>query len=221
MSDVKPLTILDFVSLSDRQVIQSVLAEAIICDYGIVRKVTGNKIVDVEHASRRVLMGGIQALPVVLDARITYDVELLFPSSASFAQSWTVAEGDGVLLIGLQNLLPSTEGLTESAAPSEFWHYSAQTLKAIPLSAVRTDAGVQFGELEGKAHLRNATQSLYTLLDSLEAALQTFMGASSQSSITSGGASSVALAAALVALMAAFTASTTNMRSNLAALLEE
>jgi hypothetical protein len=215
-----PLTVLDFFPVSERQKIQSILAESIIVDYGIVRSVTNNKTVDVEHAVRRVLMGGIQAEPIVQDARITYGVELLFPSSASFSQSWTVAVDDGVLLVGLQNVLPTTEGLTESAQPPEFWHYSSQTLKAIPLQAVNANSSVQFGENGGKAFLRNQAKSLYTLLDSLEHALATFMGATSQASITSGGSSSAALAAALVALMGAFTTATATMRTDLAALLE-
>ncbi len=198
MSDNKPLTILDFISLSDRQVIQSVIAESIICDYGIVRKVTDNKVVDVEHASRRVLMGGIQSQPIIQDARITYDIELLFPSSSGMAQSWTVDVGDGVLLVGLQNVVPSTQGLTQSSAPAEFWHYAAQTLKAIPLSAIRTDALVQFGEDGGKAFLRNGASSLFTILDTLNTDLKNF--ATTTSSATTAPQIAVAAATLLTAL---------------------
>lgn len=165
MSD--PLTSLDFLRFTDRQMILGVLAESIIADYGIVKAVTGNKTVDVEHAVRRVVMGGISAVEKPLEARITKGVELLFPSSASFGQSWTVAPGDGVLLIGLQNMVTSTAGLTESSVPAEFWHYSAQTMKAIPLQAIRSDSKVQFGEKDGKAFLRNQAQSLFTILNAI------------------------------------------------------
>lgn len=165
MSD--PLTSLDFLRFTDRQMILGVLAESIIADYGIVKAVTGNKTVDVEHVVRRVVMGGISAVEKPLEARITQGVELLFPSSASFGQSWTVAPGDGVLLIGLQNMVTSTAGLTESSVPAEFWHYSAQTMKAIPLQAIRSDSKVQFGEKDGKAFLRNQAQSLFTILNAI------------------------------------------------------
>lgn len=161
------LTSLDFLRFTDRQMIMGVLAESIIADYGIVKAVTGNKTVDVEHAVRRVVMGGISAVERPLEARITQGVELLFPSSASFGQSWTVAPGDGVLLIGLQNMLPSTEGLAKSSVPAEFWHYSAQTMKAIPLQAIRSDSAVQFGEKAGKAFLRNQAQSLFSILNDI------------------------------------------------------
>lgn len=222
MSDQKPaLSILDFLGISDRQVIQSVLADALIADYGIVKAVRDNAVVDVEHASLRVLMGGIQAKPVTLDPRITYDVELLFPSSSGMAISWTIQPGDGVLLVGLQNVVPTVSGITAAQEPPEFWHYSSQTLKAIPLSAIRTDAQVQFGELDGKAFLRNQSQSLYTLLDALEAALETFMSTASQNSLTAAGATAPSLAAAMVALMASFQTATAQMRTNLGQLLEE
>lgn len=220
MSD-NALTVADFLRFTEKQMIQSIIAEMIIADYGIVTKVTDNKTVDVEHAVRRVVMGGINAPEIPLGARITQGVELLFPSSASFGQSWTVAVGDGVLLIGLQNSLPTTAGLTESSVAAEFWHYSAETMKAIPLQAIRSDSAVQFGESGGKAFLRNQAQSLYTLLDTLEGALETFMGPSSQASITAGGSSPASLASAIVALMSAFTATTAMMRANLAQLLEE
>lgn len=221
MSD-PALTSLDFLRFTDKQMIMGVLAESIIADYGIVKAVTDNKTVDVEHAVRRVVMGGISAVEKPLEARITQGVELLFPSSASFGQSWTVAPGDGVLLIGLQNMVTSTEGLTKSSVPAEFWHYSAQTMKAIPLQAIRSDSEVQFGEENGKAFLRTATASLYTFLKTQNDALQTFMGAASQSSITSAGASPTPapLAAAIVALMASFAASTATLVTDLENLLE-
>lgn len=218
MSD--PLNIFDFTKMSDRQLIMGIIAESFMVDYGIVRKVTDNKSVDVEHAVRAVTMQGVVAPSKTLAPTVTTGVELLFPVMSGLSTSGTVSEGDGVLLVGLRGLVPTTEGLTQSSAPPEFWHYSQQTLKAIPLSAMKETA-VEFGENNGKAFLRNATQSLYTLVDSLEAALQTFMGASSQASITAGGASSASLAAAIVALMGSFTAATSTMRTDLAALLEE
>lgn len=218
MSDT--LNIFDFTKMSDRQLIQSIIAESFMVDYGIVQAVNDNKTVDVEHAVRAVTMAGIVAPSKVLDPTITRGVELLFPVMSGISIAGTVAKGDGVLLVGLRGLVPTTEGLDRSSAPPEFWHYSQQTLKAIPLSAMKATS-VQFGEQGGKAFLRNASQSLYTLVDSLEAALQTFMGSTSQAAIAAGGTSPASLAAALVQLMIDFTAATATMRTDLAQLLEE
>jgi hypothetical protein len=222
MSDT--LTVLDFLNVSDRQKVQSILAESIIVDYGIVRNVINGKTVDVEHATRRVLMAGIQAPAVVQDARITYGVELLFPSSASFAQSWTVAVGDGVLLVGLQNVLPTTQGITESKQPPEFWHYSAQTLKAIPLQAVSAEASVQFGEANGKAFLRNQAQSLYTILNSFMGHVKTLttsaLVAPTSIIAPNGGGPCTGTVPALPLAASVISAMATDI-SNLAALLEE
>lgn len=220
MSDLaNPLNIFDFLKISPRQVIDSVIADAFFADYGIVTAVHNKTTVDVQHAVLSVTRPGITAPAIVLDALVTTGVEILWTSMGGLSITGTVKVGDLVLLVGLRDLLPSTKGVVAPAQPPEFWHYSQQTLKAIPLSGVTT-TDVQFGEDSGKAFLRNASASLFTLLDTLEAALQTFMGASSQASITTGGSSSAALASALVALMVTFTSATATMRTDLAKLLE-
>jgi hypothetical protein len=94
---------------------------------------------------------------------VTKNVEILFSVMGGLSVSGTVKEGDGVLLIGLRDLVPTTAGLTQPAQPPEFWHYAPQTLKAIPLSALKT-TDVQFGESGGKAFLRNQAASLFTIL---------------------------------------------------------
>lgn len=220
MSDLpNPLNAFDFFNVSERDTVLSIIRDQFFADYGIVDAVHGNTSVDVTHAVLSVTRPGVVAPAIALPAIVTKNVELLFPVMGGLSISGTVRQGDGVLLVGLRDLVPSTSGLSQPARPPEFWHYTQQTLKAIPLSAVKA-ASVQFGEQGGKAFLRNQTQSLYTLLDGLEDALQTFMGPTSQASITAGGTSPAALASAIVALMATFTATTAQMRANLAALLE-
>lgn len=192
-----PITALDLLGVSERQVIQSVIAEAFFADYGIVRAVNGNVTVDVEHAIRAVTRAGIQATSQVLDPTISKEVELLFPMMGGLSIEGTVNVGDGVLLIGLRGLLSSTVGITESKAPAEFWHYSQQTLKAIPLAGIST-ASVQFGESTGKAFLRNSSASLYTIMSDLYSALNTF--ATTSSSATTAPQIAAAAATLVTAL---------------------
>ena len=158
-----PLNVFDFSSLSERDVLLSIIRDQFFSDYGIVTAVTGNKTVDVEHAVLSVTRPGIVAPARVLPAIVTKNVELLFPVMGGLSISGTVQNGDGVLLVGLRDLVPSTAGLTQPAQPPEFWHYTQQTLKAIPLSSIKATA-VQFGESGGKAFLRNQAASLFTIL---------------------------------------------------------
>ncbi len=193
-----PLNAFDFSSLSERDVLLSIIRDQFFSDYGIVTAVTGNKTVDVQHAVLSVTRPGIVAPARVLPAIVTKNVELLFPVMAGLSISGTVQAGDGVLLIGLRDLVPSTSGLTEPAQPPEFWHYSQQTLKAIPLSAIKATA-VQFGELGGKAFLRTQTASLFTVLNTFMSALNTF--AQTSSSATTAPQIAAAAAALVTAMV--------------------
>ena len=164
MSDLaNPLNAFDFFSVSERDVVLSIIRDQYFSDYGIVEAVNGNSTVDVQHAALSVTRPGVVAPAIVLPAIVTKNVELLFPVMGGLSISGTVQQGDGVLLVGLRDLVPSTSGLTQPAQPPEFWHYTQQTLKAIPLSAIKS-AAVQFGESNGKAFLRNAAASLFTVL---------------------------------------------------------
>lgn len=198
-----PPVLTQFFAYSDRQKIQSVLADSLIAAYGIVQAVSG-KLVDVELAVQSVSLDG-----TVIDPMLIRGVEVLFPSSSGMGQSWTIRKGDGVLIVGLQSLIPSTDGLSAPAAPEEYWNYAAQTAKAIPLSGW-DKAAVKFGESGGKAFLRNASASLYTVLNNLASALQTF------ANTTSSATTAPQIAAAAATLVPAMV----NVTTALGALLE-
>lgn len=155
--------IFDFLGISPRQIVESVISDMFAADYGIVLAVHGQTTVDVQHAVLSVTRAGITAPAKVMPPIQSNGVEILWPSMAGLSITGTVKAGDPVLLIGLRDLLPSTQGLTQAKQPPEFWHYAQQTLKAVPLSGV-TQAAVQFGEAGGKAFLRNAAASLFTVL---------------------------------------------------------
>lgn len=224
MSDAqKTINYLDLQNISEYQKVRSVISDSFFATYGFAISDSDGVTVDVQLIVQDVMASGIEAPQVVLDPIVCQKVELLFPCASGMVQSWTIKKGDGILILGLRDWIPKVAGVTKSAAPAEFWHYSLQTLKAIPLAPKRSDSAVQFGEKDGKAFLRNTAKSLYTLLDTVEAALAQFTGTTAQSSITSAGAGlpqTVALAAAIVALMVTFTSATATMRSDLAALLE-
>jgi hypothetical protein len=204
--------IIDALALTESDVTRSIVAASFMADYGVVKAVNG-ELIDVTHLTLGTEVDGV----TLRKETVTTGVEVLFPMMSGLSITGTIAVGDGVLLIGLRNPIPAVSSKEPQKAVCKA-HYSQETIKAIPLSSIQT-ASVQFGEDGGKAFLRNSSRSLFTLLDGLEAALATFMGAASQSSITSGAASSASLAAALVALMASFTASTATMRTDLGLLL--
>src|SRR5690349_11244006 len=102
MSDLaNPLNAFDFFSVSERDVILSVIRDQFFSDYGIVMTVNGNSTVDVQHAALSVTRPGVVAPAIVLPAIVTKNVELLFPVMGGLSISGTVQQGDGVLLIGL------------------------------------------------------------------------------------------------------------------------
>lgn len=206
-----------FYGISDRQLIQSIVAEMFFCDPAIVQNVKGSgagQTVDVVLATLAVDLQDNQ-----LDPQTIYGVEVLFPTGSGLSQSWTLKPGDIVILFGMRSLVPNTAQVTKANVPPEFWHYSPQTVKAVPMSSASKGA-VQFGELNGKAFLRNQVGNLYTIINTMNQALATFTGAAAQSSITAGGASSASLAAAIVALMTAFQTATAQLATQIGGLLE-
>ena len=214
-----------FVS-NDRDVIQSVISQTFFADYAIVDSVNSDKTINVVHSALPVLING-----VVLPQTKTNKVEVLYPASASMGLKWELAKGDGVLLIGMKDYVPTTNGIAEpTKAPEAFLHYTQNTMKAIPLQSVTspkvyiqingTDLEIKNTNSGGLIQIANATKSLKDHLSMMENALSTFMGATSQASISAGAASSASLAAAIVALMTAYSASTATLISDLNSLLK-
>lgn len=221
MSDLaNPLNVFDFLKISPRQVFDAVIADSFFADYGIVTAVHNQTTVDVQHAVLSVTRPGLTAPARVLDALVTTGVEILWMSMGGLAITGTVKTGDVVLLIGLRDLLPSTQGVTAPAQPPEFWHYSQQTLKAIPLSGV-TKVDVQFGEKNGLAFLRNSNASLFTVLNNALSAIKTF-GATTIPPASGGdsGASASVAVNDVSAAMATLASSLTSVITALGQILE-
>lgn len=197
-------------------IIRQNIGASFIVDYGIVTTVNSDKTVNVVHAVMMEYING-DAAPTTN----TNNVEVLFPASASFGQTWPIAVGDGVLLVGLKNIVPSTSGITgPTSTISEYAHYVQDTMKAIPLQTVANPT-FQFNVDEtGLAQIKNQSKSLFTILDNVDAAIQTFSSATSQSALTAASATSASLATALNLLLNTMNVSITAAKSDLALLLK-
>jgi len=128
-------TILSMEQVSDKELMWSVIAAMFMADYGIVKKVNSDKTVDVTHIVKPVSISEEQLPPVVSE-----QVEVLFPSSAAYSVSYPIAVGDKVLLIGLKNFVDTVDGTEPKWLDRAFFHYSQETLKAIPLCLYKADA---------------------------------------------------------------------------------
>jgi hypothetical protein len=229
VSDQKPI---DQENLTLAKVIDSRINQKFMCDYGIVKTVSSDGThVDVTHAAILTLVTGDQ-----LPQTETKDVELIFPASSKFSIKYPVAVGDGVLLIGLKDYLASTLNV-QPTPPQAIRHYSQDTLKAIPFSAVPSSPlssleiddngkwtylthGYSVNAQDQKIQLKNTAASIYTALDNFEAAVQTFSSAASQSAITAAGASSISLAAAIVTLLGVMNGTVTSAKTLLSQVME-
>ena len=88
--------ILKSLGMTERDLIEAIIADHFFVDYGYVTETHGGARVDVVHAVKPQI-GGKQLLAT--ESKL---VELLFPRVAGFAIKFPVNKGDGVLLVGLR-----------------------------------------------------------------------------------------------------------------------
>jgi len=201
-------------NLSD--IIRQTISNTYIVDYGIVKTVNADKTVDVTHAVQGEYIDGTP-----MSLTVTRSVEVIFPGSAGMAITWPIAVGDGVLLVGLKQFVKSTNGIAvPSNPPKEFPHYNQDTLKAIPLQNV-TSPAFQFNvDASGLAQIKNASKSLFTILDSFDSHMSTL--ATALVTFTTG-LTTVTLAVQAATMATAAGVAVTNIatdRANLALLLK-
>ena len=124
--------------LTERNLIESILASHYIIDYGFIKKVNADETVDVTHAKQLKTLDG-KTLP----ATVTTNVEVLTIAGAGFSLKFDYKKGDKVLLLGLKDYIPKVEEVTSASETTAFLHYSRETLKAIPLCVFNDDAKVK------------------------------------------------------------------------------
>ena len=124
--------------LTERSLIESILASHYIVDYGFIKKVNADQTVDVTHAKQLKTLDG-KTLP----ATVTTNIEVLTISGAGFSIKFDYKKGDKVLLLGLKDYIPEVEKVTSATETTTYLHYSRETLKAIPLCLFNDEAKVK------------------------------------------------------------------------------
>ena len=178
--------VLENLGLQIRDLIENIIANSFILDFGVVTAVgmnaNGITTVTVQHS---VLLN---KLGTVLPPTTTQNVEVMWHTSNGLSTKGSVAVGDTVLLVGLKDYLASIASASPTATDIPF-HHTQETMKAIAMgpynaSATHTiDASGTVmkidGGTNGAARQNDATQAtaitdaaFFTFL----AAVATFMG---------------------------------------------
>lgn len=113
---------------SDRDLIESILNNYFIVDYGIITKVALDKTVSVQHATIPQLRDGTNLSPMQ-----TEDIELLTLSCGDFSLNTGCKAGDKVLLLGLKTYVEKCADVKKASTMTSYAHYDRSTMKALPL----------------------------------------------------------------------------------------
>lgn len=136
---------------TDRDLIEAIVGNFYILDYGYITKVNADKTINVTHCTKLVSRSG-DTLPETT----TKNLEVLTVSGAGFSVNFDYAPGDKVLLLGLKNLVKDTSKAGTAKQATVYYHYTRETMKAIPLCAFDSSAKVKL-EVE-KGTLKVTTQ---------------------------------------------------------------
>lgn len=148
--------------LTDKDLIESILASHYIIDYGFIKKVNADDTIDVTHAKQLKTLDG-KTLP----ATVTTNVEVLTIAGGGFSIKFDYKKGDKVLLLGLKDYIPKVEEVTSASETTAFLHYTRETLKAIPLCIFNDDAKVKV-EVEDGALKLTTTKNTEVEADTLK-----------------------------------------------------
>lgn len=171
---MNPITGMNY---TDRDLIESIVGNFYILDYGYITKVNQDKTVNVTHSTQLVNRNG-ETMPVTT----TKDLEVLTLCGSGFSIAFDYAPGDKVLLLGLKNFVKDTTEVKQAEPAVSFMHYSRETMKALPLCAFNSDAKVKLEAAKGtlkvttaeKIELNGNSKQLVTWGE-LNQALSTFM----------------------------------------------
>ena len=160
--------------LTEKNLIESILASHYILDYGFIKTVNPDKTVDVTHAKQLKTLDGKS-----LKATVTPNVEVLTIAGSGFSINFDYKKGDKVLLLGLKDYIPKVEEVTSATETTAYLHYSRETLKAIPLCIfsdkakvkVQVENGTMKVDTQNKIELNGNTKQFVTWAE-LNQALQ-------------------------------------------------
>lgn len=132
------MTPLETSRLTDRSLIESVVNNFYILDYGYIHKINANGTIDVMHAKRQQTIEGVE-----LPESVTKGLEVLTIGCQEFSLQFTLKTGDQVLLLGLKDYIKSVAEVNKPSSQDAFIHYARNTMKALPLSVFNDDAKVK------------------------------------------------------------------------------
>lgn len=136
-------SIYDAFSLTERNVIESIINNYFFIDYGFVESVNGDGTINVAHAKFLMAETGAQ-----LEATRTKNIEVLTFSTKEISFKYKIAQGDKVLLLGLKNKVEKVEDVTIATKQTIPIHYNRDTLKAVPFGIFDENAKVQIDTTE-------------------------------------------------------------------------
>lgn len=149
------MTTVQAMSLSEKDVITSIINSFYFVDYGYINQVNSDKTVNVTHANKTVMIDGTE-----LNETITNNVEVLTVCGAGFAVSFDYKANDKVLLLGLKDYIPNVANVKKAEVPSSFVHYDRATLKALPLCVFSDEAKVKMMIEEGKLTIESKAETI-------------------------------------------------------------
>lgn len=184
------MTFQDAVFQTEKTIFENQLANKLIVDYGTIKNVYNNDTCDVQLQTLLSYNGNAVQGPLVIKG-----IEILYFSTSSLAIDSQVQQGDPVLVIGLRRYIDSTNTpMPPPAGPLTPDAYNLSTAKCIPLSSLNNQSGLTVRGKNGKLRVRNATVSLYKVINDLNQALATFANTSSSATT----APQIAAAAAIM-----------------------
>lgn len=151
--------------LTEKSLIESILASHYIVDYGFIKSVNPDKTIDVTHAKQLKTLDGKS-----LKATVTKNVEVLTLCGGGFSFTFDYKKGDKVLLLGLKDYVPKVEDVTSATETTAYLHYSRETIKAIPLcvfndgakATVQVENGTMKVDTQGKIELNGNSKQFVT-----------------------------------------------------------
>ena len=149
------MTTVQAMSLSENDLITSIINSFYFVDYGYINQVNSDKTVNVTHANKTVMIDGTE-----LNETITNNVEVLTVCGAGFAVSFDYKANDKVLLLGLKDYIPNVANVKKAEVPSSFVHYDRATLKALPLCVFSDEAKVKMMIEEGKLTIESENETI-------------------------------------------------------------
>lgn len=149
------MTTVQAMSLSEKDVITSIINSFYFVDYGYINQVNSDKTVNVTHANKTVMIDGTE-----LNETITNNIEVLTVCGAGFAVSFDYKANDKVLLLGLKDYIPNVANVKKAEVPSSFVHYDRATLKALPLCVFSDEAKVKMMIEEGKLTIESEAETI-------------------------------------------------------------